>query len=273
MKWDESNPLADQLVSFLYFTRGQWHESGPYGGQMQPTQSGTSSDYRVNDQRLGSVEAIQYGTVDGTSGSNFRFIYPRSLHTVNDSLTVFSLAYTTVANSLRKGEVLYMNSGATLYNARTVWGNSSNQDRQVDFQHSGAVVSFCRTGGTYAANTPGFVSASKAPATAVSPLGYASGVLMGTVVNQNAAWISESKEVYVGRLISASAASQLNGGVALFGLFTRALTDSEHLSLYDNPWQLVRPTRSARIFDFGTAAAAGSTTPIFRHHYVQQGIA
>ena len=264
-EWNEANPLAAGLVSLLYFAHGQWHESGPFGGQVQCTRIGTTGvDYRKRDQSTGPADAITYGTNGATGGDGYRFVYNGPIASTTDPLTIFSLDYTTVSSIIEKGAASYISTGAGSVIARTAWGTTGGQiERGVLFQHAGSVVSTARTGVTYTIDTPGFLSASKSPQTAVAPLAYASGVLAGTTTNQNAAWIAAIQEIYVGRNLGGSAANQLNGGVAVFGLFNRMLTDAEHLELYRDPWQLLKPTRSAKVFDFAAAAAAGASRRVY----------
>ena len=257
-RWNEANPLAQGLVSLLYFANGQWHESGPYGGQVQCTRFGTvGSDYRVRDQRTGPADAIMYGTSGATANDGYRFIYPGPITTTTTPLTICSMGYTSTATAASKFDCAYSDSGSVNMIARTQWGDNSipTQDRTAGFLHAGSLNSFARTNVVYSVDTPGFVSCSKSPQTATAPRGFASGVLMGTTQNQNAAWIAAITDVWIGRRPSGLAGAELNGGVAIFGLFTRMFEDAEHAELYRNPWQLLTPTRGAKVFDFAAVSA------------------
>lgn len=263
MKWNEANPLADSLVSLLYVVKGEWFEAGPYGGNILTTRvSGTSLAYQVNDQTHGKYrDAIQYATIGSTAGDGFRFIYPRVLTTTSDNLTIFSMGYTGTSAVGPLCEALYANTGGATFVARTAWGDGTTALRMVQFQHAASLLSSCRSPGAYSTNTPSFVSGTKSPSTATAPRGYASGALMSTTTNQNAAWINTIQEVWIGRGAAGGAGNQLNGGCMVFGLFTRLFTDAEQLELYDNPWQLIRPSK-ARVYAFGKPAASTFTTPL-----------
>lgn len=263
MRWNEANPLADSLVSLLYFVRGEWYEAGPYGGNVLATRvSGTGTNYQVVDTAEGKVnDAAQYATSGSTAGDGYRFVYPRVLTTTSDNLTIFSMGYVGTSAVGPLCELLYANTGGATFVARTAWGDGTSQLRTVQFQHSASLLSACRSPGTFALNTPNFVIGTKSPSTATAPRGYASGALMSTTTNQNAVWINTIQEVWIGRGASGLVGNQLNGGCLVGGLFTRLFTDAEMLELYSNPWQLIRPSK-ARVYAFGTPAASTFKTPL-----------
>jgi len=75
---------------------------------------------------------------------------------------------------------------------------------------------------------------------------------------------------YVGAMFNAR---NPNAACEMMVLFNRGLSDDECLMLLNNPYAAFAPRRTARIYTFGQPAAGGATAvPVFRHHYVQQGI-
>lgn len=64
---------------------------------------------------------------------------------------------------------------------------------------------------------------------------------------------------------------RLNGFIAFWALWARAISLDEHLALLENPWQIYR--RDLGIVYFIPAATGATAVPVFYHQLQQQGIA
>ena len=84
---------------------------------------------------------------------------------------------------------------------------------------------------------------------------FINGVQVGT--NTDSSLVRNNDIIHVGvQNFGGSLSGYLNGKLAIWGVWNRALTDSEIMSLYVNPWQIF----SRRIY-IPTATAAGYTHP------------
>jgi hypothetical protein len=259
VEWDERNPLCERLVSLAVLIQGEWMEVGPHGSCAPFARTGANlaNTYKATPTRLAlgrRGDAFQMATQGTGAVEGYYFDYGFNIiGTAVEAVTAFRLGYCDTTSAAAKPIVSWGDTSS--YAFRMTNGDAGgNTGRFFQFLQTG--TDSYRGFGVQTDGVTDFISAGKTIGSATAPNGYINGVLgSGISANGTGALTSAVSRLVIGTNNSLGATGSPTG-CAIAGAYDRELTAEEHLALWENPWQLIRP-RTARIYSF----PSGGTTP------------
>jgi hypothetical protein len=205
----------------------------------------------------------------GANAGLYRTAYESERVESASFLWVGTLSATFTFNALIFG-MSYTNTNTSPYVA--IGLRRSTNNLSLRSSNGGAERGLDSTGNLFSAASNAVVVGSVSPGSQfLYALNLTTGILSVTSATIAGAMTSVSgNRIELGDTFNA--ARNPGAAVEMAVLFNRGLSPAECALLVENPYAAFAP-RTARIYSFGQAAAPGGTTiPVFRHHYVQQGI-
>jgi len=221
--WNGATPLNAPVAGVPTSLNGGM-SLRPFGGNLSPDFNGTSVDVRWNK------------ALTGTNPSAATLFGLCSLDFVATERTIVGMSLAGSSTQLFRIEV----------NGTGFW--------QAQFRGLSGTANVSG-GGTIAANRLYFIVGIFRSGTGVKEL-WVEGVQVATSTTDVGTVDLDQTEI--GTLVRGGAAQWWDGVIPLAGIYNRALSTAEILSLTANPWQLFQPIQR-RMF-YGTTSAAGTHT-------------
>jgi len=225
--WNGATPLVAPVAGVPTNLNGGMSPR-PFGGHLSPDFNGTTVDVRWNK------------ALTGTNPSEATLFGLCSLDSVATERTIIGMSRSSNTNPLFRIEL----------NGTGFW--------QAQFRgDGGTAANVSPGGGAPTTNRLYFVVGVFRSGTGLKEL-WVDGVQVATSSTDVGTITLDQTEI--GVLVRSGAAQWWDGVIPIAGIYNRALSTAEILSLTSNPWQLFQPIQRRMVFGTTTAAGTHTTT-------------